>query len=83
MDSLIRYASRRLLLHLAEHPYLPTEPNSLSFYSSIMFADMKDFTILAEQLTRNDPVEGVNTLAGYLDIYIGKLVEIITRHGGD
>ena len=54
-----------------------------SFPAAVLFADMQNFTILAERLTREDPRLGVQKLAGYLDIYIGRLVDIITECGGD
>lgn len=44
---------------------------------------MQNFTVLAERLNREDPAGGVSRLAGYLDIYIGRLVDIITERGGD
>jgi len=83
LKGLAKYASQRLLLHLERHPRPLDEPVSRSFAGAVLFADMQNFTILAERLNREDPVSGVKTLAHYLDIYIGRLVDIITDQGGD
>ncbi|HQI19428.1 MAG TPA: hypothetical protein PLW55_08790, partial [Leptospiraceae bacterium] len=80
---LAKYASQRLLRHLAENPGSPDEPVSRSFAGAVLFADMQNFTGLAERLNTEDPANGVQKLAQYLDIYIGKLVDIITANGGD
>lgn len=80
---LAKYASQRLLRHLAENPGSPDEPVSRSFAGAVLFADMQNFTGLAERLNSEDPANGVQKLAQYLDIYIGKLVDIITANGGD
>jgi class 3 adenylate cyclase len=83
LKALAKYASQRLLSHLERNPQLPREPMSASFEAAVLFADMQNFTILAERLTREDPRMGVQKLAGYLDIYMGRLVDIITDCGGD
>ncbi|MCE9600483.1 MAG: adenylate/guanylate cyclase domain-containing protein [Spirochaetia bacterium] len=83
VKALAKYASQRLLVHLEQHPHPLDEPFSRNFQGAVLFADMQNFTILAERLTREDPVMGVKKLAAYLDIYIGRLVDIITEHGGD
>lgn len=83
VKALAKYASQRLLVHLEQHPEPLEEPFSRGFQGAVLFADMQNFTILAERLTREDPVMGVKKLASYLDIYIGRLVDIITEHGGD
>lgn len=80
---LAKYASQRLLHHLERHPRPPEEPAARTFLGAVMFADMQNFTVLAERLNREDPVRGVKNLADYLDVYIGKLVDLITQHGGD
>lgn len=80
---LARYASQRLLTHLQAHTSPPQEPVSRSFAGAVLFADMQNFTVLAERLNREDPVGGVTRLASYLDLYIGRLVDIITERGGD
>jgi len=83
MNGLGSYAPMRLLRRLAENPAVPTRPLTSSFYAAVLFADMENFTLLAERLAREDPENGVNRLADYLAIYIGKLVEIINDQGGD
>lgn len=81
--NLAKYASQRLLAHLEKDAARPLEPVSRSFSGAVLFADMQNFTVLAERLTREDPAGGVTRLASYLDIYIGRLVDIITERGGD
>lgn len=83
VKAMAKYASQRLLVHLEQHPRPLDEPFSRGFQGAVLFADMLNFTVLAERLTREDPVMGVKTLASYLDVYIGRLVDIITEHGGD
>ncbi len=83
LKTLAKYASQRLLSYLERSPQVPDEPIAMSFPAAVLFADMQNFTILAERLTREDPRLGVQKLAGYLDIYIGRLVDIITECGGD
>lgn len=82
-STLAKYASQRLLAHLDKNPQRPLEPVSRSFQGAVLFADMQNFTVLAERLNSEDPVHGASTLAGYLDTYIGRLVDIITERGGD
>jgi class 3 adenylate cyclase len=83
IHKLERYASRLMIEHLLKNPEKPTKPVSSSFYTSMLFADMKSFTVLTERLTEHNPASGIRKLASYLDIYIGKLVEIISQYGGD
>lgn len=83
LKTLAKYASQRLLSYLESRPQVPDEPIAMSFPAAVLFADMQNFTVLAERLTREDPRLGVQKLAGYLDIYIGRLVDIITECGGD
>ncbi len=72
-----------MLHYLDRNPEPPEEPISNSFHAAVLFADMQNFTLLAERLTGEDPRQGVKKLTGYLDIYIGRLVNIITECGGD
>ncbi|MCR9142905.1 MAG: adenylate/guanylate cyclase domain-containing protein [bacterium] len=83
LKTLAKYASQRLLSYLERSPQVPDEPVAMSFPAAVLFADMQNFTVLAERLTREDPRLGVQKLAAYLDIYIGRLVDIITECGGD
>ncbi|MEQ9366181.1 MAG: adenylate/guanylate cyclase domain-containing protein [Leptospirales bacterium] len=83
LKTLAKYASQRLLSYLERRPQVPDEPVAMTFPAAVLFADMQNFTILAERLTREDPRQGVQKLAAYLDIYIGRLVDIITECGGD
>lgn len=82
LDIIRRYAPALLLSRVDRSPEILSEPVAESFPAAVLFADISGFTALTERLTRNNPT-GVTELAGILDIYIGKLVDIITDHGGD
>ncbi len=82
-QSILKYVPERLMRHLEKNPEPPIEPFSDKLYAAVLFADMQNFTRLAESLAQEDPENGVKRLANYLDIYIGKLVDIINDHGGD
>ena len=82
LDIIRRYAPALLLSKLARDPGRLREPQAESFPAAVLFADISGFTALTERLTRNNPA-GVTELTGLLEIYIGKLVDLITAHGGD
>ncbi len=81
-ENIKQYAPNLLLDRLAQDPSRTAAPISESFPAAVMFADISGFTQLTERFTRGNP-EGVRELANVLDIYIGKLVELINGHGGD
>lgn len=80
--SLKRYVPALLLERLNRNSEKISEPIHETFEAAVLFADISGFTKLTEALTQNNP-NGVDELAGILDIYMGKLIEIITNHGGD
>ena len=78
LDTLKQFAPCLLLNRLARSPEPLSAPVSETFPAAVMFADISGFTSLTETLTQDGP-EGVHELTNILDIYIGKLIEIITR----
>lgn len=81
-ETIQRYASDLILERLGRDSSRLTEPVMESFPAAVLFADITDFTVLTEKLTRNN-ARGVEQLTRILDHYIGRLVEIIRHHGGD
>lgn len=57
-------------------------PVSEEFETVVLFADISGFTALTENLARQGPV-GVEALAGILNDYFGRLIDIIHDYGGD
>lgn len=81
-ETIQRYASNLILERLGRDSAQLSEPVLETFPAAVLFADITDFTVLTETLTRNNP-RGVEQLTRILDHYIGRLVEIIYHHGGD
>ncbi len=77
-----QYLPNLILEDLADHPKPVNNPFELHFDAAVMFADISGFSKLAEKITKNNP-NGVSELAGILNIYVDKIVDIITNHGGD
>jgi class 3 adenylate cyclase/tetratricopeptide (TPR) repeat protein len=57
-------------------------PVSEEFDAVVLFADISGFTALTEKLAKRGPV-GVEALAGILNDYFGRLIDIIHDYGGD
>ena len=52
------------------------------FEGAILMADISGFTMMAEALARRGAV-GAEDLTRYLNIYFGRLIDLIVDHGGD
>lgn len=59
-----------------------TEPISERFPAAVLFADISGFTALTERLAEQGPA-GAETLTRELNSYFGRMIDIITSHGGD
>jgi len=57
-------------------------PVTEDFEAALLFADISGFTLLTERLAEKGP-RGVETLAGVLNAYFGKIIDIIHTFGGD
>jgi class 3 adenylate cyclase len=50
--------------------------------AAVVFADISEFTPLAERLMRRGP-SGTEKLSSLLNAYFAKLTTLIARHGGE
>lgn len=57
-------------------------PQSEAVAAAVLFADVSGYTALTEALARQGPA-GVEKVAAGLNGYFGRLIDIITAHGGD
>jgi class 3 adenylate cyclase/tetratricopeptide (TPR) repeat protein len=81
-ETLLRsYVSTFLASQLLEDREPPTEPGSLPCEVAVIFADIAGFTPLAERLATLQA--GTDQLSQMLDSYFGRLVALVSRHGGD
>src|SRR5262245_18217756 len=63
-------------------PSTPGPPSSDSFPAVVLFADISGFTRLSERMARRG-AEGAEALSQVLNAYFGRLIDVITAHGGD
>jgi class 3 adenylate cyclase len=52
------------------------------FPAAVLFADISGFTALTEHLAQQGPA-GAEILTRELNTYFGRLIDLITIHGGD
>ncbi len=57
-------------------------PASERFEAALLFADISGFTALTEKMARQGPA-GAEELTALLNSYFGRLINLITQHGGD
>ena len=67
---------------IMEDPAPLDGPFAEEFPAIVMLADISGFTSLSERLAEKGPA-GVETLAGILNDYFGRLIDIIYEYGGD
>lgn len=82
MEILNRYLPVMMLERFSKNSSPIEKPEQTDYKAGVLFADISGFSKITEQLALKGE-EGVNELTGILDLYIGKLVDIIMLHGGD
>jgi predicted ATPase/class 3 adenylate cyclase len=82
LESLASYVPARVAWQLAEIPAQPDGPRADRFDGAVLFADISGFTALTESLARRGDA-GVEDLTRWLNVYFGRLIDVIVEHGGD
>jgi predicted ATPase/class 3 adenylate cyclase len=82
LETLVSYVPRRLLRRCAPGEGVPPEPGFEVFRGPLLFADISGFTDLTERLARKGP-GGTEELTSILNSYFGRLLDLISDHGGD
>lgn len=82
IETLACYVAPPVARRFATNPAPLTAPISERFLATVMFADVSGFSGLTEKLTRQGPT-GVETLTHLINDYFGRMVDIITAHGGE
>jgi len=84
LATLISYAPALVVRGLAIDQARLVPPSAERFPAAVLFADIADFTRLAEQLSRkHGPLIGAELLALYLNQYFGRFIDLVTAHGGE
>src|SRR5437762_1402015 len=81
-EDLAPFVPSFVLKRLASHPASRASAYADPSCAAVLFADISGFTALSERLTTRGP-EGVEELTQVLNVYFGKLIEVIAAHGGD
>src|ERR1700675_4035548 len=82
LETLVSYVPRRLLRRCAPGEGVAPEPGFEVFSGPLLFADISGFTDLTERLARKGPA-GTEELTSILNSYFGRLLNLISDHGGD
>ena len=82
VDTLGSYVPAFILQQLADNPAPLAAPRADRFPAAVLFADIKGFTPLTEQLAQRG-VAGAEELSRVLNEYFGALITLISEHGGD
>ncbi|HEY2785035.1 MAG TPA: adenylate/guanylate cyclase domain-containing protein [Fimbriiglobus sp.] len=81
-EDLARFVPVFLASRVSANPAPPTAATAESTHAAVLFADISGFTALSERLAARG-AEGVEELTRALNTYFGKLLDVITTHGGD
>jgi class 3 adenylate cyclase len=82
LETLVSYVPRRLLRRFACGEGGAPEPGFEVFSGALLFVDISGFTDLTERLARKGP-GGTEELTFILNSYVGRLLDLISDHGGD
>jgi predicted ATPase/class 3 adenylate cyclase len=82
IETLASYVPGLIINRLAANPVPISTPISEHFSATVLFADISGFTALTEQLAQQGPA-GAEVLTRELNTYFGRLIDLITLHGGD
>jgi class 3 adenylate cyclase/tetratricopeptide (TPR) repeat protein len=81
-EDLARFIPAFLAAKAAADPAPPAAAGTEPAHAAVLFADISGFTALSERLAASG-AEGVEDLTRALNAYFGKLIDVITAHGGD
>jgi predicted ATPase/class 3 adenylate cyclase len=81
-EDLARFVPAFLANRVTASPSPPAAAGVDSAHAAVLFADISGFTALSERLAAQG-AEGVEELTRVLNAYFGKLLDVITTHGGD
>jgi class 3 adenylate cyclase len=82
-DMITRYVPNVLLQRLANDESL-TQPSLDEFNGALLFTDISGFTALSEKLSKEyGPEEGSEELNRAINAFFQKMINVITKHGGD
>lgn len=81
IQTLQRYVPAMIVRRLAEDPSPIRQPSAERLAAVVMFADITDFTALADRLSQRNQF-GPEELADLLNDYLGRLIDIIHSYGG-
>jgi len=82
LETLASYVPALITRRLAVDPTPITTPIVERFPATVLFADISGFTVLAERLAARGPA-GAEELTRLLNAYFGRLIALVTAHGGD
>ncbi len=82
VEELIPYVPPLVVRRLADISHPSSKPTAEVYSAAVLFADIKGFSELAENLAERGP-EGAEELALLLNDCFGHLIQIITEHGGE
>jgi len=75
------YLPRDLALDLLRKPVVAQNKGQF-LQGTLLFADISDFTTLAERLQREGGDEGAEELVGVINRYLGVMLPILSKYGG-
>jgi predicted ATPase/class 3 adenylate cyclase len=81
-EDVARYVPAFLRARTATYTDPLTDATAEAAYAAVLFADISGFTALSERLAAKG-ADGVEELTQALNSYFGKMIEVVTAHGGD
>jgi class 3 adenylate cyclase/tetratricopeptide (TPR) repeat protein len=82
INTLTSYVPAFISSRLVTAPTSVTEPSVEHFDAAVLFADISGFTPLTERLAAYGAA-GVEELSRRLNVYFGRLTDLVIAHGGD
>jgi len=81
-EGVASFVPARVARQFAANPHPSGGPQADRFIGAVLLADISGFTGLTEALARRGEV-GVEDLTRCLNVYFGRLIDLIVEHGGD
>ena len=82
LDTIASYLPALIVRRVVADPTPLALPASEEHAAAVLFADISGFTALTERLAARG-CEGAEQLTGLLNTYFGRLIDIVSAHGGD
>ncbi|UCG25775.1 MAG: adenylate/guanylate cyclase domain-containing protein, partial [Chloroflexota bacterium] len=82
IKTLTTYVPALVVRRIASDPNPISAPTAERFGAAVLFADIRDFTALADKLARQGQV-GAELLADLLNDCFGQLIDVVHEHGGE